>query len=410
MKTLKLLSLTIILGLIGGLLTFTTSQAQTNDELQNMMAEFEMDDITTESLGIETPTTLSGDTGYWWVNLKRNLNLFFTFNQTKKALKEQNYASELLLEAKQLAEQEANSEDISNTLNKYQQLKERLTNRVQNNEQVRNQVMNELDDKEFKHLQLVREISDKVPEEIAIKLTEINKENAERWFETHEEQVTERLIRVIEQNNTGSKYQQFRHLATLEELSESLPADLQDKLEIVKIAAQEKLADKLTNSTIDDKEKIEKYIDNVNLDQIVKEKIIQELQYSKELPLVAKTTIDKVASSYAQRTKEQWNNMNLEAKKRFLAQFANRYHPSYLEFLNSIEVPAELKKLVQELKNKQEEGIRNKIQQTNNIDKLNSFQDSLQNSPTLRKQIQERKNNILEEMPTSSGEARPMVY
>lgn len=408
MKALKILSLTLLL--LIPLFTANIVQAQIDDSLENMLVEYEADKITAEELEVAEPEVLPGETGYWWTNLKRNVDLFFTFDQTKKAVKEQKYAGQLLLEAKKLAEKGANGNKLQTALERYKKLKEKLTNRVRNNEQVRNQVMTELDDKEFKQLQLVREISDKVPEEIATKLGEIRDNNAIRWFESNQEQVTTRLERVIEQNNTGSKYQQFKHLATLEEIGDILPEDISDKLELVKVAAQERLAEKLDSFTPVDKDKVEKYIDNINLQPVVKQKMVQNLRVAENLPSAVKTTVTKVASSYAQRTKEKWNNMNIEQKRKFLAQLKNRHHPSYLEFLESIEVPAELKELVDEIKAKQQAGIRAKIQKTNSVQKLRGFEGSLKNNPALINELRERVRKIPVEMPTSSGEERPMLY
>ena len=127
MKTLKLFNFIAFLGLFGWLFTANVIAQETS-----LTAEFATDDITAQSLGIDEPTVLPGDTGYWWQNFKEQTGLFFTFDKDKKADKELNYANTKLLEAKKLVA-DGNTDKLEQTLERYKKYFNKASERIKNN-------------------------------------------------------------------------------------------------------------------------------------------------------------------------------------------------------------------------------------------------------------------------------------
>ena len=385
MRVLKLFSLTVLLSFFGAWLLVNNAQAQTN-ELD--VAEFEADEVTVTELGLAEIPTTAAEPGYWWTNTVRNLDMFFTFNPAKKAIKEGKYANQMLAEVSQLAAKNPEATDkINKTLERFKKLKEKLADRLKNNQQIRERLQETIDTDEVNHQQMLREMSDKIPEDVKDKLEQIKKENALRWYEINKENVAARLKKVIASKNTDSKYAQFKHLATVEELGDYLPEEVSDNLEEVKVAAQEKLADKLKDLKTEEHPKLEAYVDKIKLQPVVKQQFLGNLKSAQALPTQVKNTVEKVENSYAKKMKDRFQAMSDEAKKKFLQQFDTRAHPVYIDFLNSVDgsqLPEELRNTIKNLKDKQLDGVRTKIEQTNSLPKLRSFEQNIKDPSVLR--------------------------
>ena len=403
MKIFKLMSLATILALF--FVATPLAYAQDEDVVSQELA---IDEITAAKLGVEEPSSTEGDGAYWWQNMKRNVDLFFTFDDVKKAIKEENYSGQLLLEAKQIIKENPSAtEDIEKTLARYRKMKEKLANRIQNKAEVREKIMERVDQAEFDHLQLLREVSDKVPADVAAKLEDIRKENAERWYNTNKEQVTTRLQKVIASKNTGSKLQQFKNLATVAELEDVVPENVKAQLETVKDAAQERLAEKLKDAKPEDAAKVEQYIEKINLSPVVKQKFVNTLQENDKLPTNVRNTISNTAQSYSERLRNRFENLNDEGKKNFLDEFDTRTHPEYLKFLQDIEVPENLKARVNTLIEKQSTGIRAKIKATQDSQKLESLENSFRANPVMLKEIRDQKIRVRPNTAPSMTPPRP---
>ena len=115
MKT-KMLFLIVFL-VIGGLLM--TNNALAQDE-----------DITAEDLGISEPKTLPSSPFYFLKDFWRQARLAFAFNSIKRAELRLEFASEMLLEAKKLAEETDDQELFQRAIDKYQQQIEKIQNQV----------------------------------------------------------------------------------------------------------------------------------------------------------------------------------------------------------------------------------------------------------------------------------------
>lgn len=88
------------------------------------------DEITAEDLEISEPTTLPNSPFYFLKNIWRQARLAFAFNSIKRAELRLGFASEMLLEAKKLAEETDDQELFQRAIDKYQQQIEKIQNQV----------------------------------------------------------------------------------------------------------------------------------------------------------------------------------------------------------------------------------------------------------------------------------------
>ncbi|MBT4210112.1 MAG: phage tail tape measure protein [Candidatus Komeilibacteria bacterium] len=402
MKLLKLFSLALLISWLAGFV-FIPVQAQETDteELANVLVEFETDEVDAQSLGIKEPDTLPGEFKYNWQLFKENTGLFFTFNKEKKIQKLEEISNRRLLEAKKLAETGTTNaaNRVEKALERYEAAKEKINTRLEANPELKKKLLEKLDANQLKHQQVLSTVTeklrDKLPENKIKKLEKLKKTNALRWYNTNKEDVQARLEKAIDNNNVGSKFKQLKNIATLEELGESLPEEAKEKIEAARARAEDKLSDKLQNLNTKDKEKFEKYINNIKAPELTKQKFISNLKDSEKLPEAVKVKAKNIFDNYSNRLHNKFESLDAAGKKKFLSQFEDklRSHPANIQFLESLD-SSEYKERIKNLLEIQIEGVKEKVQRTTDPVKLRSLEQNLKNYPVLRRQIQERQIEV----------------
>ncbi|MBT7228188.1 hypothetical protein HN859_01610, partial [Candidatus Parcubacteria bacterium] len=226
------------------------------------------------------------------------------------------------------------------------------------------------------------------------KIKKIKEKQALNWYNVDPEKLQERLEKAVENNGVGSKFKQIRNYTTLEEMGVALPEELSAKIDAAKAKAEEKLGEKLDNISPEDQEKLEKYIHNIKTSATRKQVITDELKDSEKLPQAVKARVKKINSGYSTDMRERFNNLSDQEKEKFLENFDTRAHPTYLRALEDFEVPENLRTKLQQLRERQEEGVKKKIQNTTNPIKLRTLETNLQNYPSLRLEAREQRRKI----------------
>lgn len=416
MKLLKLFSLATISFLFIFSFHFVQAQETNTEQLANVLIEFETDEINAKSLNIEEPDAVPGEFKYNWQIFKENTELFFTFDQEKKIEKLEKISSRRLLEAKQLAE--TNNADaasrVAETLKKYEETKQKINARLENNPELREKLLEKFDANQIKHQQILSNVTEKLRNKISEnqldKLETIKKEEAIRWYNNDKEKIQARLEKAVDNNDVGSKFKQLKNIATLEELSDALPEDVKIKVEAAKVRAEEKLSEKLENIDNQDKEKLEKYIKNIKISDVNKEKFISNLKDSEQLSPALREKTNNIFNDYSDTLRKKFQSLDPAGQKKFLDQFEDklRSHPANIQFLESLD-SSENKERIKNLLEIQSEGVKEKIQKTTDPVKLKTLEQNLQNNPVLRKQIQEQQRQIKAEQNTIPTDRQPSL-
>jgi len=413
MKLLKIFSFVLIAALTIFLLTPVQAQDTDPEELANALVEFEVDEINAKSLGIEEPKILPGQFMHNWQLFKENANLFFTFDKEEKINKLEEISNRRLLEAKELAKNADTSNRVEKALERYQIAKEKINTRLEQNPELKEKFLERLDANQLKHSQVLSTVTeklrDKISEEKINKLEKIKKEDALNWYNANKKDIGPRLEKAIENNDVGSKFKQLKNIAVLEELGEVLPEQAKDKIENAKLRAEEKLATKLANTNSQDRENFEKYINNIQVPELSKQKFISNLKDSEKLPALVKEKAKGIFDNYSNNLRTRFENLEEEEKEKFLDQFENklRSHPANIQFLESINAP-ENKERIQNLLENQIEGVKEKIQGTTDPTKLRSLEQNLRSYPVLRRQIQQRQTEVKNTLPMPDTQRAPI--
>jgi ribosomal protein S17E len=402
MKLLRIFSLAIISFLALVIFTPVQAQEETNsEELANVLVEFESDEVDAKTLEIDEVDALPGQFKYNWQLFKENTGLFFTFDKEKKVKKLEEISNRRLLEAKKLAEigTDNAANRVEDALKRYEAARQKISDRLEANPELKEKLLEKFDSNQLKHQQVLSTVTEKlrnkIPEDKLNKLEDLKKANALRWYNANKDDIQARLEKAIDNNNVGSKFKQLKNIATLEELGDNLPDEARGKIEAAQTRAEEKLSEKLKNLDSSDKEKFEKYINNIKTPELTKQKFISNLKDSEKLPPAVKEKAKNIFDNYSNQLQDKFKNLDEAGQKRFLNQFENklRSHPANIQFLENLDSP-ENRTRIKNLLETQSEGIKEKIQRTTDPAKLRSLENNLRNNPVLRRQIQQRQIEV----------------
>ncbi|PIR06043.1 MAG: hypothetical protein COV55_04925 [Candidatus Komeilibacteria bacterium CG11_big_fil_rev_8_21_14_0_20_36_20] len=397
MKFYKLINLAVLFSLI--ICWPLSSQATSNaTDLQNLSVEFASDEVSADSLNIEEPTTLPGDSGYWWTSLKKNVDLWLTFNPVKKTEKELQLANTKLLEAEKLVEsgQEDNNH-LTKTLKKYESLMQKVTARITENKKDDSfqNLLSRLDRDQLQHQQILEKLTSQVSEAKADFINNVSQSTAQQWYEIDKADVKDRLEKAVSQNNVGSDFKQLRNMATLEEMKDILPTEAEASIEAAQDAALDKLHLKIKNLDEEGNNKLEKYLRNIQIHEISMQRLLDHLE-DINLPEQTKARITEVKEANLERLKDHFENLIDEKKDQWLEKFKTQGDVTHLDILDSLKDSAtqEYKDKLQNLEEIQRDMIKTDIKNTTDENKLNNLENKTSNNPVLQKEIQERKYEI----------------
>lgn len=378
-----------------------SAQAQEINNNDNISAEFSIDDIDADNFNMTEPTALPGQFKYNWQILKENIGLFFTFDNEKKLAKLEEISNRRILEARQLAisDNDNAANRIEEALNRYHDVRAKISQRLENNPQIKDKILEKLDANQLKHEQILLMVSeklrDRVPEEKLQQLENIRAINLRRWYNLNQEKIQNRLETAVDNNNVGSKFKQLQNIAILEDLAEKLPEEAKDKIEAAKTRAEERLANRLENFDEEDRQKLENYIENIQVPELIKYKFINGLKDSQELPQAIKDRAANIYERYYTNIRDRFDNMTEEEQKKFLDQFQEKLdaNPAYIRILNNIESDTNRERINNALEI-QNQKMKEDIQNTTDPIRLRIMEQNLQDDPVLRRQIQDQKRQI----------------
>lgn len=372
-------------------------------------AEFEADEITAESLGIEEPKVLPGDRFYWWDNFKDNAKLFFTFNAVKKVELNFKFANKKILQAKMLAEKAGENADkyLEKALEVYDKkmtkIGEKLEDIPEDKKIKFKNVLDRLNNSGLKHEQVLRNLKEKLPflvsaqdrEEKIEKLETIRKQTIQRWYDVDKENIKDRLIKAAENNSIGSKLKHLKNLASIEEFKEILPEDAVEHIEEAGEKIREKLSKKLETLKESDKEKFDKYIHDIKLGDIKKYSLINDLD-NEAVPKIMGDRIKVLKKSSLKEIERNFKGLNNVKKEEFLKRFEKDGNTSKMEILERLEIkaPVDIKERIRSVNDKQKELIKERIQRIDDPEMIKILTPKLESRPILLQELKERDNNL----------------
>lgn len=247
------------------------------------------EDIQPEDLGIREPRLLPDSPFYFFKEIGRGIQSFFTFNPVAKAELKLKFANEKIIEAKKLVEEKKESEVIKKGLENYQKeieniklVSEKIKVKAGESPKV-SSFLDKFTKHQTLHHRILQKLETQVPPEAFEKIQEVREEHITRFgevmtkLEDRMEELRERLEKNLEEIK-GSKYKNFKNLEMLKDLEEKIPEDVKEKIKESQGKILGKLHEDLEKMSPEDKELLKDYLEKISGNKLKHLEILGTLQ------------------------------------------------------------------------------------------------------------------------------------
>ena len=394
MGVLKMFSLSLVLCF--GLYAFANvAQAAISAEMEDPMSlsNVMLDEITAESLDLEEKDTT------FWSRFKLGTRSIFTFDSSKQAAIDLKKANVKLLTAKKLANGSTDSktqERLQKALEQYKSKMASVEKRIQKLPADKKKAISQrIDEHHLKQQQLLRDLGEKLPEQVKDKITAVRKDRIEAWYTHHKNKLETSLETATRAVDNGKPFQNLQIMATLEEMEDVLPAEAQAKLRTVINKTQDRLSEKLKNLDEKDQVKSDKYLEGINIDEVKKIRLINNLD-NDNLPSNLRDHIKNLQSAHLDSLENRFKNLSDSEKNSFLRknfETGENGDASKVEMLKRLErnTSSELKNKIRALNEEEQIRLKTRVKNTSNKDDLLKLERQIKDLPVIHKEIQDRR-------------------
>ncbi|MCG2689774.1 DUF5667 domain-containing protein [Candidatus Parcubacteria bacterium] len=224
--------------LIGSLAMALTVKAQ-EEPAPTLISE---EEVSASDLGVAEPTLLPTSRLYFLKDWWRGIRTALTFSQEKKAELRLQFASERLIEAKELAKQnkagamEKAMEKYGQEIDKIKEIADKIKDNASSSEKV-SKFLDKYANQQVLHNEIINKIKENVPADVAEKIEQQREQHLERFgevmdkLETRKEKVQERIENALQKAEDKIKGFKERRQEILDKIEEKLPEGLRKKIQ-----------------------------------------------------------------------------------------------------------------------------------------------------------------------------------
>ncbi|MFH1509595.1 MAG: DUF5667 domain-containing protein, partial [Candidatus Nealsonbacteria bacterium] len=282
--------------------------------------------ITAEDLDIDEPNLLPNNPFYVFKEIGRGLQSFFTFNQIKKLELKEKFSNEKILEVKKMVEQGVDKKGIEIALRNYEKElgdMQRISTRIQEKNETEDdeevgKFLDKFIQKQILHQRIIQKLENQISEETMTRIRETKEKQLENFSQVMtklEDNNAEKIQKRLEKNIKeikGSDFQGLKNLEFLGELIEKVPEEVKNAVRNARESTLDILKEKLESLSDQEKEKLQKYIENISGDGEKQLEILNRLK--EELPIIEKLLIDS-GEKIQERIRERVQENNGEFKE-----------------------------------------------------------------------------------------------
>ncbi len=302
-----------------------TVNAEQTSPVPAVSSEAEMDEnVTAEDLNIKEPTLLPASPYYQIKNLWRGLKSTLTLDPVKKVELKLQYANEKLIEAKKTAELKNEPELAAKALESYTKEINGLAKTVENFsdklQKRADELASKIIDNSFKQQKLIDGIEKTLEGGRNNETSQAKNQSLENLGATianlvPPEQI-QNQINLALQNQTGSEFKDFKNLEVLKAVEQKVPEQAREAVRQAQANVLQNLERKINQ--VQEKEKLQNYLENVGGNQALQLTIIQEM-IQKDIPEATRQELEKAAEKTVEKTEKKIQTLNEEQKNNFLA-------------------------------------------------------------------------------------------
>src|SRR3989339_175697 len=283
--------------------------AQTSADTSTTITEVSSDDLDISSEEVKSPD----DNGYWWSKFKLSTKILFTSDAVKKDELKLKQANLELLAAKKLAENNPDAklqEKLNKALEKYQAKMTKVEEKINAlPADKKTELLKKLDEQALKQQEILRNLSAKLPEQVKTKIEALRQERINTWYEKHKANLEQRLTAAADTTDQADKFAGLKAMANLEDLKDALPTEAGAAIEATQNKTRDRLIEKLKNLSTQEKEKVSKYLEEVKLTDVQKIKLTETLSSAPQGSVLGTEAIQAKESLMA-KLKEKFNNID----------------------------------------------------------------------------------------------------
>ncbi|MDP2950827.1 MAG: DUF5667 domain-containing protein, partial [bacterium] len=200
------------------------------------------EEVSADDLGVAEPTLLPTSRFYFLKDWWRGVKSAFTFGQEKKAELKLQFASERLLEVKELAKQnkeeymEKAMEKYGQELDKIKEIADKIKGNASTSERV-SKFLDKYANQQVLHNEIINKIKENAPADVAEKIEQQREQHLERFgevmdkLETRQEKVQERVENALQ--NAQEKIENFQNRKgeILEKIESKLPERIKFRIQ-----------------------------------------------------------------------------------------------------------------------------------------------------------------------------------
>ncbi len=275
------------------------------------------ENIQPADLGVSSPTILPDSPFYFFKNLGRNIQSFFTFDPVAKTELKEKFSNEKLIELKAMIERKKSTQAIQSAIENYEDevktvktFAERIRATAQENEEV-GKFLDKYTQHQVLHQTILQKLEEQVSEEVYAKILETREQHLEQFGEVMQkleakEKITERLEKNLKEIK-GSDFKEFKNLELLESLKEKLPEEVQQKVEETKEAVLNTLRETLENLPEEKQKNFQEYVEKISGNEVKQLNILNALEGT-ELSEKLQAVVEQAREKQVQRIENRYEN------------------------------------------------------------------------------------------------------
>lgn len=300
----------------------TTASTATNGQVDAAVAADQT--VTAADLGVSEPTLLPDSPFYFFKNLSRGVQSFFTFNKTKKAELQAQFANEKLVEARKLSEKTQDPTKLNNAMQNYETEMAKAKDAasvLSSTDPAAEQLLNKLTDFQLKRQKLMDNLASKLPEQAKERVLKAQEKTLEKFVELVQKEDPEKLKARMEkalEEQKGSQYKNFKNLEVLMKLEEKLPEQAKQAIQQAQENALNRLHGDLNNMSPEDQTKFKTYLEKIGGDELKQAEIINRLE-KQGLPADLKEKIKSSREEVLNKVEKRLMNIeDQDARKAYM--------------------------------------------------------------------------------------------
>ncbi|MBU4369372.1 hypothetical protein KKG58_01260 [Patescibacteria group bacterium] len=382
------------------------------------------ENIMAQDLGVSEQRLLPTSPYYPIKTIWRGFRSILTFDPVKKVELNLQYANEKLIESKQMAQKEGNSEIVTKTLESYKKDLENVSKIVEKSSEEINMKSQDfaerMIDYSFKQQKLIDGIEKNLTPEQFERMNVVREDGLDYFGQTitnliEPEQIRERITNVIE-SQIGSDFKDFKNIEVLKIIEEKIPEQAKQAIQQARENTTQRLQDKMTNMAEVEGNKFKEYIENVGGNEIRHLEIINDFTREEmpeflhqEMKIIRDKAIGRIENKMQEFTNEEQKQeffRHLEQGKmediRIIKELENNLAPETIEKMLEIKNNAleNFRQEFEKIKTPEDQvEFLKKLEKLHDVKQLEVFKEIEQIIPQDKKEFFEQmKTKVVEEM------------